>query len=388
MELALSGDSDILWQDHPDPVTTDFEVLTRVLEDKPDFFIYMGDTIYSDSETEAPPALTLQDKWAKYEANRIDVTQELLAAVSTWAVWDDHEVINDFEGAQLAVDDPALLQAGVDAFNDYWPVNEAKYYRKVDYGKKIDLIFLDERSYRTQNPQRSGGPCVDEDGDADLAPTMPEDDRADLGLGPVDPDCLADVFDPTRTMLGAEQKAWLEKKLKNSTAKWKLIVNEVPIVEIFALPYDRWEGYHAERDELLQFIADKNIKNVVFLTTDHHMHAGGRVYVDITQEGAEPVAYEMVTGPIQTRTINQQVEDILGIPNGGNILKNFLIDHGLVDLDCVQVEEYGYGVVQTLDPSAADLKLQWKSHTPGTKGGGPVDDCPTVKLPKAFTPPD
>ena len=51
-----------------------------------------------------------------------------------------------------------------------------------------------------------------------------------------------------------------------STATWKVIVNEVPIQQFFALPYDRWEGYPAEREKLLRFL-QKNVKNVLFLAT-------------------------------------------------------------------------------------------------------------------------
>ena len=42
-----------------------------------------------------------------------------------------------------------------------------------------------------------------------------------------------------------------EKAIKASTATCKVIVNEVPIQQFYALPYDRWEGYAAEREKLL-----------------------------------------------------------------------------------------------------------------------------------------
>ena len=33
-----------------------------------------------------------------------------------------------------------------------------------------------------------------------------------------------------------------------------MIINEVPIQQYYALPYDRWEGYAAERRKLLTFL--------------------------------------------------------------------------------------------------------------------------------------
>ena len=48
-----------------------------------------------------------------------------------------------------------------------------------------------------------------------------------------------------------------------------MIINEVPIQQFYALPYDRWEGYASERKELLHFLQN-NVDNAVFLTTDVH----------------------------------------------------------------------------------------------------------------------
>ena len=109
----------------------------------------------------------------------------------------------------------------------------------------------------------------------DLAPTAPQavrDAFSSLAPGlknPVAPACLAAINDPSRTMLGARQFAAFTKAIKASTATWKVIVNEVPIQQFYALPYDRWEGYAAERERLLRFL-QANVRNVVFLTTDTH----------------------------------------------------------------------------------------------------------------------
>ena len=63
------------------------------------------------------------------------------------------------------------------------------------------------------------------------------------------------INDPNRTMLGAKQLAKFQKAIKNSTATFKVIFNEVPIQQYYALPYDRWEGYEAERSALLHYLA-------------------------------------------------------------------------------------------------------------------------------------
>lgn len=377
LDLAFTGDSDALWTDHPDPDATPFEVLKRVAEEHPDLFLYFGDTIYSDSETEAPLARSLTAKWSKYKKNRVAATKKVLRSVSTWAGWDDHEVINDFDGAQLAIDDPELLANGIQAFNDYWPVKEDRYYRKVDIGSEIDLIFLDERRYRSQSPDELDSPCRDAEGDLDLAPMMPPAIRGQLGLPPTDQACIDHMIDPTRTMLGAEQLAWLKQTLTESDATWKLIVNEVPITQIFVLPYDRWDGYIAEREDILGYIRDNTIDNVVFLTTDIHANIGAHVYVDITEDNDNPVAYEVVAGPIQTCTLDCEVEKIRGEGQGA-VLQQFLVTKGLVDADCIQINQYGYAMIE-IPKDGSTLKARWRSNERAAGGGGKqVADCEPV----------
>ncbi|MFH4317201.1 alkaline phosphatase D family protein, partial [Acinetobacter baumannii] len=76
-----------------------------------------------------------------------------------------------------------------------------------------------------------------------------------------------------------------------STAKWKIVLSEVAWQQFWALPYDRWEGYGAERNEILNFIRDENIEGVVFLTTDNHANIFNEVFIDVLTD-PEPIAYE------------------------------------------------------------------------------------------------
>jgi hypothetical protein len=87
-----------------------------------------------------------------------------------------------------------------------------------------------------------------------------------------------EINNPARTYLGAAQKAWLKAGLSASTAKWKFIMNGPVLTNLVFLPYDRWEGYAAERTEILEYIRNPDgntgtadhITNVVVLTTDIH----------------------------------------------------------------------------------------------------------------------
>ena len=143
--------------------------------------------------------------------------------------------------------DPALYANGRKAFLDYLPVTDsglppgdqcagAALMRRVSWGREVELFILDERSCRSADVETI---CK-----SDLGPTLPPALRAlfdgfGLPLQPP-PGCLDALFDPERTMLGAAQKARLKRQLLDSTARFKFIINEVPIQQFFALPYDRW----------------------------------------------------------------------------------------------------------------------------------------------------
>src|SRR5262249_24096462 len=82
--------------------------------------------------------------------------------------------------------------------------------------------------------------------------------------------CQTNLCDPSRTFLGAAQKAWLKNGLQTSTATFKFIMNGTPITHLAFQPYHRWEAWPAERDEILSFIETNTINNVIWLSTDLH----------------------------------------------------------------------------------------------------------------------
>ncbi len=58
------------------------------------------------------------------------------------------------------------------------------------------------------------------------------------------------------------------RDVKRSTARFKVIMNELAIQQYYINPYDRWEGFEAERQRVLSEL--QGVKNVIFLSTDVH----------------------------------------------------------------------------------------------------------------------
>lgn len=229
-----------------------------------DFFLHLGDYVYVDDGG----TITLDDYRGVYHGFKGDARlQQLQAALPLVAMWDDGEFRNGIDRTE----DPARRLAAQTAWFENMPVEApggdlTRPYRKVAWGDLADLFLIETRSRRD--------PELDED----------------------------DVDAPTtgRTCLGAEQKAWLLDGLATSTARWKLIGNPTDIAAWRNLEPDKrgfggWDDYAAERDEILRFIADEGIEDVVFLCGETHVWIAAHLMPSTDPDGPA-VAFAFTTG--------------------------------------------------------------------------------------------
>ena len=284
-----------------------------------DFFVALGDTIYADYPSPTVPvtqAKTLTQYRQKHaevysEQFELNTLADLRRNTALFAVIDDHEVINDFAGGAPVssdarftdtsglINDSTLFENGLQAFHDYNPIrpefygtvggdgrmdNERKLYRYRTFGSDAALFVLDTRSFRdTPIPG--------------LTPAQFSDPFAILAF-------LNQVFTPGRTLLGSQQLTDLKANLLDAQQKgitWKFIAVPEPIQNLGPVgASDRFEGYAAERADLLKFIVDNKIENVVFVAADIH----GTIVNNVTyQTGAgaaqQPTsAFEVTTGSV------------------------------------------------------------------------------------------
>ncbi|UCE87345.1 MAG: alkaline phosphatase D family protein [Deltaproteobacteria bacterium] len=325
VRFVISGDSNL---GYTGPRGLDFHVLSAAVEDDPDFFVYFGDTIYADSGIlPGGSAFTLGEYRQVHRLTRGDPhLQALLAATGTFSGWDDHEVRNDYDGETV---DPVQFENGAQAFFEYLPVRQNadgppfRTDRSVRWGKHVELFFLDGRQFRSAERFCNPDPIPDgpETPDTLFSPFV-EDEilaiEADPVIGPVaaallltpsDPDCVDTVLaDPDRSILGARQLDDLKQALLDSTATFKIIVNNTPLSTLLVTPYDRWDGYLAEKADLLEFIsANLDPSRVLVLTTDFHTNMAIR-RSELT---------EVIVGPIGQTTFGGTVRGILtdlGLP--------------------------------------------------------------------------
>lgn len=246
-----------------------------------DAIIHLGDYIYEyadgaygeeDLMTERPldpsqEIITLEEYRTRYSTYRLDtnlIRAHQQAAFIT--VWDDHETANDSyrDGAQNHTEGEEgswedRKAAGKRAYFEWMPIRDQEdrsVYRKIQYGDLMDLILLDTRLEGRQQQ--------------------------------LDDVTSEAINDENRTILGTTQKQWLLDQLSNSTAKWKVIGQQVVFSEfnvgwtsladntpggyyaIESFFLDIWDGYPTERTQILDHIRDNSIDNVVILTGDFH----------------------------------------------------------------------------------------------------------------------
>jgi alkaline phosphatase D len=375
VKLGYTGDSDTT-KINGVPAVNDFKTLQALQADNTDAWIYLGDTIYSDSSFRPTgPATTLAEYRQTYRDGRtFPNLTNLLASTSTYPTWDDHEVVNDYQAATV---DPARYAAGRQAFFENMPIRETglphdascagdPLYRKYSWGSAVDIFMLDERSCRSAE---STVACL-----GDLAPTLPQAARQtfpfSLFLTPTPPaGCLTALNNPSRTMLGPVQKAQFKSDLLNSTAQYKLVVSQDPIQQFFVLPYDRWEGYPAERSEVLNFIRNNGIDNTLFLTTDTHATLQNHVAIDrFTDPGT--ISDEMVTGPIATTTFQNEVIGVAG-PVGLFAVNTAL--NAFTGMQCRNLNQNSYATVDVTAGSTTTITSKDDNGNPvvgvNTSGG-------------------
>src|SRR4051794_28328329 len=219
-------------------------------DDDLDFVLCLGDYIYAETEESGASAVradpigrvpapgvrrqaqSLDDYRAKYRLYRSDPSlRRIHARFPTVMVWDDHEVQDNYAGGEADGGLPPQLRysrarerAAYKAFFESMPYSPPvgdRIYRTLRFGRTVDLVVMDQRQYRANQP------CNDA-----IAPACGE-------------------LLQSRAFLGRPQMDFVKKELRASKAAWKVMANEVMIMPV-VLPggnfaqFDSWQGYPVE----------------------------------------------------------------------------------------------------------------------------------------------
>lgn len=267
-----------------------------------DLVISLGDYVYNDSHADGitvkgrldptPQAVDRQTFRGKYEFYRSDPDlQAMHAAAPLVCIPDNHD------GRDGPWEDPDFQQGAMATFFERMPVrrNEQdpeRTYGSFAWGRLFELWMLDLRQYRT----RIEG--------ADMVDTAVDDSP----------------WDPTRTTLGAEQKQWLKDTIVKSDAAWRIIGSSMMFTPSRIADEDdastraqdpdrtpnagkyinvsQWDGYQAERRELLEHLHDHDITDTIIVSGDMHWFAAGDGQIDVDDPNSPRVYSEFVGGSV------------------------------------------------------------------------------------------
>ncbi len=254
--------------------------------------------------------------------------------------------IHNFDSSGLGLD-PGNLAA----------INSLKLYRTLRWGRNVELILTDNRSFRSET-------LVDREEFAPFKPKgFPEGTpvdaleildagRAYAGGAPETIQFNGSAIPnprknaPPLSMLGAEQKTWFLERLRTSKAPWKLWGNSVgmldwrtdfhnlplgpfpkwPTAGYAVLIDDDWSGYRSERAEILDFVRKEGIVGFAALAGDRHAFTAGVVSSSLPPKTFDPVGVEFITGSISAPGLFEGLE--YSLPKDHPLRPIFLHDAG------------------------------------------------------------
>ena len=282
-----------------------FSAYRHMAADDLDLVVHLGDYIYEMSWGRRhvrrhggaiPTELwEFRDRWALYKSD-----PDLRAAhqAAPWvAIWDDHEVANDYtDDRSPRTDDPkAFLRIRAAAYQSFWehmplPMAAAprgpamRIHERYRFGDMLDLTLLDDRQYRSHPP------C-----------------GAAKGNAPASTDC-EDRTAAGRTMLGLEQERWFDAAMAGARGRWTVVAQQTLMAELDrkagegkSFWMDGWDGNPGSRDRLLGSIAAHRPSNPVVISGDVHAFW----VADLKQDFADPASATLASEIVGTSITSQ-----------------------------------------------------------------------------------
>ena len=246
---------------------------------------------------------------------------------------------------------PKVVDALITKFDDHGLGQEAnnlaaigslKGYRAIRWGRNVELIVTDQRSYRSEEPtdMEEAKPLASDD----FPEMLPQEameilDAARAYNGGKPPATIRSVNGsveipnfcknrPSQTILGAAQKAWFFERLMNSKAVWKIWGNTTATLDMRGDPQNLpegigkpwpWAGFagfgggdhstaYTERGEIYDFVRNNGIAGFATVAGDRHSFWAGLAAKSLPPHSFVPVGIAFVTGSISAPGMVEALE--------------------------------------------------------------------------------
>lgn len=271
------------------PYGSDYRIFTGMAARKADFMLWLGDNLY----LREPDWNSWTGIVKRYNHTRsLPELQPLLASTQNYAIWDDH---------------------------DYGPNDSNKSFTNKNQTLKAFKLFWGNPTFGAGDIE--GAITSFQWGDADF---FLLDNRWYR-----EPDEIKRDF---KTLLGEKQLTWLLENLVTSKATYKIVamggqfLSDAGTNELYSA-----NGFNKEREIIISFIQQNNIKNVIFLTGDVHFSE-----ISLLKQEGKPSIYDFTFSTLTA-----------GVNASGESWKNTLRVPGSV------VMEHNYGMIKFSGPAKA-----------------------------------
>ncbi|WP_266080674.1 alkaline phosphatase D family protein [Haladaptatus caseinilyticus] len=251
-------------------------------------YIYEGDAQGSLGRGYKPPhqCETLSDYRIRHAQHKTDPNLQDSHAAFPWILtWDDHEVENNYADEDDGAPPEEFLKRRAAAYQAYWehmPLRRKRrpdgpdlpLYRRFTFGEIAEFNVLDTRQYRDDQTSSS-----------------------------------EEAKDPERTILGDEQEQWLLDGFDSSSSKWNVLANQVPFAardnnsdpdEVDFGGGDKWDGYRADRQTILDSMTEHPDLNPIVITGDVHRSYVYNLKSDFSDPDSQTVGTEYVGSSISS----------------------------------------------------------------------------------------
>lgn len=276
----------------------------QIADQNPQLFLMIGDNVYGDAGWDADAGLeSLRSAYA-LQASHPEFAG-FRAKFPMMATWDDHDFGLNDAGASFP-----MRRWGEELFETFWGSSAEVRGRDGIYdssitgpeGKRVQVILLDTRFFRS-----------------DLKRAAWTKDRPPLG-GYVPDD------NPAKTVLGAEQWAWLKAELAKP-ADLRIVVSSTQVITQ-AHQFEGWTNFPAERAKLLDLLAGREASGLVLLSGDRH--AAGIYKVD---HGGQTM-WELTSSSLNLAFGSDNDRSTAREPDAARVTKFFSEEnYGLIDID-------------------------------------------------------
>ncbi len=251
---------------------------------------------------------------------------------------------------------PPVVDAPVERFDEHGlgqepnnlaALNSMSAYRALRFGRHVELIVTDQRSYRSEDPvdRAEAQPFVSQD----FPEMIPEEvvqilDAGRSYQGGQPPAAIrygAERIanfrraEAPQTILGAEQKSWFLHRLAAAQTTWKIWANTIATLDARADPQNLppgtakpWPGggyatlplgdfgsAYLERAEIYDFVREHGITGFVTVAGDRHSFWAGLAAKALPPAPFAPVGIAFVTGSLSAPGLVEALEHSLPAPH-------------------------------------------------------------------------